>query len=173
MASSPPVSSHFPTLLHWRLSFQYILGKWGEGGGEGHVQIIATQTIHNGGWRYLWWICILRGVNVREVSIIEEEEHLTRLWTGRGKGMGSYKGIDSMRCLHLCTGHFCVLWIFLGHLPSPKMWTVDNQISVVMALKCENVRFFCIMRKEKLTELGSKPRVNELQCKLRVGTEGM
>ena len=29
------------------------------------------------------------------------------------------------------------------------------------------------MQKEKLTGLGSKPRVNELQCKPRVGTEGM
>lgn len=35
------------------------------------------------------------------------------------------------------------------------------------------MRFFYIIEKEKLTGLGSKPKVNKLQCKSRVGTEGM
>lgn len=35
------------------------------------------------------------------------------------------------------------------------------------------MRFFYVIEKEKLTGLGSKPRINELQCKSRVGTEGM
>lgn len=35
------------------------------------------------------------------------------------------------------------------------------------------MKFFYVIEKENLTGLGSKPKVDKLQCKSRVGTEGM
>lgn len=96
--------------------------------------------------------------------------------TGMRRGKVMFQVIDSIKCRHL---YFAwVILLFCEHfrkLQRPQK--VDYQ-QLNFSCKdtssiCENMRFFDIIEKEKLTGLGSKPKVNKLQCKSRVGTEGM
>lgn len=72
----------------------------------------------------------------------------------------------------LCTVHFCEH--FRKRLRSQKVDYQQLDFSYKDSSSTrESIRLFYVVEKEKLTGLGSKPRLNELQCKPRVGTEGM
>lgn len=86
-----------------------------------------------------------------------------------------FKVIDSTKRQHLYFAQAILL--FYEHfrkLPRPqKIDSRQPNFSFKDTSTCENMSFFYAIAKEKLTGLGAEPRINELQRKPRVGTEGM